>query len=38
MDEKAILNKGKMKEGTCRTTKKGQKYCKRGGRVRFVKR
>jgi hypothetical protein len=36
MDEKATLNK-KMREGECRTTKKGQKFCKRGGKVRFVK-
>jgi len=27
----------KMKEGTCRRTKKGRKYCKKNGRVRFVK-
>lgn len=33
----AKLNK-KMREGECRTTKRGAKYCMRGGRVRFVKR
>lgn len=26
-----------MKEGTCRKTRRGQKYCKRGGKVRFVR-
>jgi len=26
----------KMREGTCRLTKSGQKYCKKGGVVRFV--
>lgn len=29
---------GKMRNGECRTTRKGRKYCKRGGKVRFVKR
>ena len=33
----AKLNR-KMSEGECRTTSKGRKYCKRGGKVRFVKR
>ena len=28
----------KLREGECRTTKRGAKYCKRGGKVRFVKR
>ena len=37
MEDKAVLNK-KMSEGQCRTTKNGQKFCKRGGKVRFVKR
>lgn len=37
MEEKAKLNR-KMREGECKTTKRGQKYCKRGGKVRFVKR
>ena len=27
----------KLSEGECRTTRKGAKYCKRGGKVRFVK-
>jgi hypothetical protein len=27
----------KLKEGECHTAKNGQKYCKRGGKVRFVK-
>jgi hypothetical protein len=27
----------KMKNGECRTTKTGRKYCMRGGKVRFVK-
>ncbi len=27
----------KLKEGQCGRTRKGKKYCKRGGRVRFVK-
>lgn len=26
----------KMREGSCRTTKSGQKYCKTDGQVRFV--
>jgi hypothetical protein len=29
--------KRKMREGECRTTKRGAKYCMRHGRVRFVK-
>ncbi len=37
MEEKAVLNR-KLSEGECRTTKSGQKYCKRNGKVRFVKR
>ncbi len=35
--EKVVLNK-KLSEGECRKTKNGQKFCKRGGKVRFVKR
>ena len=27
----------RMREGQCRTTRKGAKYCKRGGKIRFVK-
>lgn len=27
----------KMRNGECRVTRNGQRYCKRGGRVRFVK-
>lgn len=27
----------KMKNGECKRTKKGRKYCMRGGKVRFVK-
>lgn len=26
-----------MREGTCRVTKTGQKYCKKHGKVKFVK-
>lgn len=37
MKDNAQLEKG-MKNGECRTTSKGRKYCKRGGKVRFVKR
>jgi len=37
MNEKAELNR-KMRDGECKTTKNGRKYCKRGGKVRFVKR
>lgn len=29
--------RAKMREGTCRKTRNGQKYCKIRGRVRFVK-
>lgn len=28
--------RGKMREGECRLTKSGQKYCKEDGQVRFV--
>ncbi len=38
MSDKANLEKSKMKNGECRTTRQGRKYCKRGGKVRFVKR
>lgn len=34
---KASRRKGKMREGQCGRTKRGQKYCKRRGRVRFVR-
>lgn len=27
----------KMKNGECKRTKTGRKYCKRGGKVKFVK-
>jgi len=27
----------KMREGECRTTRKGAKYCLRGGKVRFTR-
>ncbi len=36
MSEKATLNM-KMKNGECRTTRKGRKYCMKSGKVRFVK-
>lgn len=32
----ARRRKGKLREGECRKTKKGIKYCKRRGKVRFV--
>ena len=35
--DKATLGR-KMKNGECRTTKNGRKYCMRSGKVRFVKR
>ena len=31
------MAKSKMRNGECRRTKKGRKYCKRNGKVRFVK-
>jgi len=34
---KASSRRGKMRAGECRRTRRGQKYCKRGGRVRFVR-
>lgn len=36
MNETAQLNR-KMRNEECRTTKRGRKYCMRGGKVRFVK-
>lgn len=30
-------NMARMREGECKRTRRGQTYCKRGGRVRFVR-
>ncbi len=37
MSDTATVNKAPMRNGECRTTRKGAKYCKKGGKVRFVK-
>ena len=34
---KVSKSRGKMRDGECRRTKRGQKYCKRRGRVKFVR-
>jgi len=34
---KTATTSRKMRDGECRSTSRGQKYCMRGGRVRFVK-
>lgn len=34
---RASRRRGKMRDGECRRTKRGQKYCKSHGAVRFVR-
>jgi len=37
MDKIIQADPRKMREGECRTTRKGARYCRRGGKVRFVR-
>ncbi len=37
VSDTATVNKAAMRNGECRTTKRGARYCKKAGKVRFVK-